>query len=126
MRYKTQILTCLAVITLAIAIIFGYMWGYAYLSDRDDGINVVTIGNVKIHAYEPTFPTKDDDNDGVPDDCELVIPYEEINKDPKIKNTGKNAVSYTHLLSIAERKSRLMASFMNVALYMRITDLIFI
>ena len=103
MRYKTQILTFLAVITLAIAIIFGYMWGYAYLSDRDDGINVVTIGNVKIHAYEPTFPTKDDDNDGVPDDCELVIPYEEINKDPKIKNTGKNdAVVFFKITAPAE------------------------
>lgn len=62
----------------------------AYMAGRDKGVNVVTIGNVHISASEPGFPTKDSNGNGVPDECELVIPYKTVLKDPRIKNTGKN------------------------------------
>lgn len=62
----------------------------AYMSDREHGINVMKVGNVDIVASEPNFPTKDSDGNGVPDDCELMIPYKTIPKDPKIKNVGNN------------------------------------
>lgn len=63
---------------------------FAYLSDKDDSINVFTIGDVHIKAWEPGFPTVDEDGDNVPDECELLVRDDEINKDPRIKNTGKN------------------------------------
>lgn len=63
---------------------------YAYFTDNEDGINTFTIGDVHIIAEEPNFPTYDGDKDGVPDDCELITPYETITKDPYIQNTGTN------------------------------------
>ena len=63
---------------------------YAYFTDIDDNINVFTIGDVHIKAWEPAFPTEDTDGNGVPDECELLIPHETIPKDPRIKNTGTN------------------------------------
>lgn len=61
---------------------------FAYFTDRETGHNELRVGKVKIEAYEPHFPTEDTDNDGVPDDCEQILPYSEINKDPYIRNTG--------------------------------------
>lgn len=69
----------------------------AYQTNSDMTGNIFTTGNVRITSWEPGFPTEDKDKgsgekgkDGVPDDCELVIPFETISKDPRIKNTGTN------------------------------------
>lgn len=62
----------------------------AYQTDKDYTGNVFTTGSVHIRAWEPNFPTEDLDQDGVPDECELVIPHETILKDPRIQNTGTN------------------------------------
>lgn len=65
----------------------------AYQTDVDELNNTFLIGDVEIECREPSFPTKDTHNgrvDGVPDECELMIPYETISKDPFIKNTGVN------------------------------------
>lgn len=66
----------------------------AYQTASDTATNTFLIGNVKIKAMEPNFPTEDDPDvgkvDGVPDECELLIPFEEITKDPRIQNTGVN------------------------------------
>ena len=77
---------------IAAALTSGMLVGgaVAYFTDTDDGVNRFRIGNVQIEAWEPGFPTKDEDQDGVPDENELVIPYETITKDPRIRNTGKN------------------------------------
>lgn len=71
----------------------------AYQTNNDMAGNVFSTGDVKIASWEPKFPTEDKDKgsgekgkDGVPDDCELVIPFETISKDPRIKNTGTNDV----------------------------------
>lgn len=78
---------------------FGLLVGgvLAYQSDYDAASNKFTIGSVSITAAEPKFPTTDEDKgtgkpgkDGVPDDCELLIPFEEVTKDPYIQNTGIN------------------------------------
>lgn len=66
---------------------------FAYMTDRETKGNVFTIGEVKADITETKFPTKDVDPDGipgVPDDCELLVPYEEIPKDPFMSNTGVN------------------------------------
>lgn len=76
----------------------------AYLEDRDNNINTFTIGDVHIEATEPAFPTEDLDQDGVPDECELLIPYEEISKDPRIKNVGSNdAIVFFKVTAPVER-----------------------
>lgn len=76
----------------------------AYLADRDNSINTFTIGDVHIEATEPAFPTEDLDQDGVPDECELLIPYEEVTKDPRIKNIGSNeAVVFFKVTAPVER-----------------------
>lgn len=66
----------------------------AYQTDLEDSGNIFTIGEVQIEQSEPGFPTVDDPDDGrtpgVPDECELVIPYDEITKDPRITNVGIN------------------------------------
>lgn len=62
----------------------------AYQTDKDYSGNVFTIGSVRIRAWEPHFPTKDVDRDGVPDECEQITSHETIPKDPRIQNTGTN------------------------------------
>lgn len=81
-----------AIACIAAALAGGMVLGgaVAYFTDRDTGTNRLRIGNVQIEAWEPGFPTEDDDQDGVPDENELVIPYETITTDPRIRNTGKN------------------------------------
>lgn len=76
----------------------------AYMSDTDAGINILKVGNVQITASEPHFPTEDGNNNGVPDDCELLIPHATIPKDPRIKNVGVNdAVVFFKVISPAEQ-----------------------
>lgn len=85
---KKQIVISLIAVILVIGI--GIVGINAYMTDTDDWSNVVTIGDVHLRAYETTFPTEDTDDDTVPDECELLIPYEEITKNPRIENTGTN------------------------------------
>ena len=81
-----------ACLSLAAVVLIGGMLAYQTVSKTDD--NIFTIGHVEINAWEPNFPTEDDPDkgrvDGVPDECELMIPFRTISKDPRIKNTGKN------------------------------------
>ncbi len=60
------------------------------MTDSDDLINKFTVGDVHITAQEPHMPTLDEDGDGVPDECELLVPLQEVPKDPSITNTGTN------------------------------------
>ena len=104
MQGKTKIRMGILAAGLVAAIAIGSTGIYAYMTDTDNGINIATIGDVHIKATEPNFPTEDKDGNGVPDDCELVIPYEEISKDPKIKNTGTNdAVVFLKITAPVEK-----------------------
>ena len=66
----------------------------AYQTDLEDSENIFTVGEVQIEQSEPNFPTEDDPDvgrvPGVPDECELITPYMEIPKDPRITNVGIN------------------------------------
>lgn len=89
---KKKFIAAGAVTALAAVAVIGGILAYQTKSEWDD--NIFTIGHVEIEASEPNFPTKDDPEegrtDGVPDECELVIPHETIPKDPRIKNVGIN------------------------------------
>lgn len=64
----------------------------AYFIGTRNVVNTQTVGKVSIKTTEPSFPTKDDNGDGIPDECEKLTPYKEISKDPQITNTGKDDV----------------------------------
>ena len=101
---KRYLLAGVVVAGILVATAAGGMGMYAYLSDTDDGINTFTVGDVHIKAWEPSFPTEDADGNGVPDECELVIPYEEIKKDPRIRNVGtRDAVVFLKITVPAEK-----------------------
>lgn len=74
MKKKVWLIAVSAVLVLALAI----TGTVAYLTDRDEKVNVFTIGNVDI-ALEEAF------QDGV-----ALVPGVNIEKKPVIKNTGKN------------------------------------
>lgn len=75
----------------------------AYLADKDSAINTFPIGKVEITASEPNYPTTDKNKNGVPDDCELMIPHATIPKDPMIKNVGVNdAIVFFRVISSVE------------------------
>lgn len=86
---KKWLLPALAMLLVSgIAIAAAGIW--AYMTDTDGLINQFVVGDVHITAQEPNMPTEDADDDGVPDECELLVPLEEVPKDPSITNTGTN------------------------------------
>lgn len=88
MAKKKRIAAVGAGVLAAGALFAGMM--FAYQTDLEAGINKVVTGDVHINAWEPNWPTEDTNNNGVPDEAELVIPYETLTKDPRIQNTGTN------------------------------------
>lgn len=63
----------------------------AYLTDLDTASNKFTVGQVKIDLQEDSWDNATDtDSDGVPDFAEDIVPNQTIDKDPKVKNVGKN------------------------------------
>lgn len=104
-RSKLKTILGMASIMLAGGLIVGGI--LAYQTDTDEATNIFTVGEVKITATEPNFPTKDDPEegrvDGVPDECELVVPHETLPKDPSIQNVGINdAVVFFRITNPAE------------------------
>ena len=63
----------------------------AYLTDTESYTNTFTVGNVRLALEEPGWPQEDEDDDGVPDEAEDLVPNEELTKDPQIVNQGVNA-----------------------------------
>ncbi len=55
---------------------------FAYLTDVENANNVFTVGNIDIELTEPNWN---------PDEGKNVVPNEEIEKDPTIKNVGSNS-----------------------------------
>ncbi len=85
---RKRLLFPVLILVLGLTVTGGGIW--AYMTATDDTVNKFTIGDVHISAKEPNMPTEDEDGDGVPDECELLVPLEEIPKDPVITNTGTN------------------------------------
>ena len=63
----------------------------AYFTDTEEKVNHFTVGSVEIELEEPEWEKKpDEDDDGVPDEAEDLLPVQTIAKDPQISNTGTN------------------------------------
>lgn len=80
MKVKKRILLTTASVVLLAAFAVGGM--LAYLTDTDEVTNTFTVGNVLIDLTEPNYPGNDKTTG--------IVPNQEIKKDPKITNTGKN------------------------------------
>lgn len=106
---RKKSLACCTIVTTVCLFVGGLCGIAAYMSDRDKGLNTFTVGNVKIEAAEPGFPTDDSDNNGIPDECELMVPYKTVTKDPRIRNIGKNdAVVFLRITAPAEELSLIL------------------
>ena len=87
MKKKTKIILC----TASIIGVIGVSGILAYLTDTDTASNKFTVGQVKIQLKEPIWEAgTDSDNNGIPDYAENLVPNETIEKDPQVKNVGKN------------------------------------
>lgn len=89
MRKKKTVLLTAGAVALTVAGLFAGSV-LAYMMDSEDNINTFSVGDIEIVASEPSWPTEDTDGNGVPDESELLTPYEEVDKDPRITNTGIN------------------------------------
>ncbi len=72
--------TIIAAVVLMLVLLVGGL--IAYFTDTDTKTNTFTIGNVKIELQEPTWDSTGQTK------AESLMPGTEVEKDPKIKNTG--------------------------------------
>lgn len=104
-KKKRSVLSKPAVVTAASILGIACVTGgtIAYFVNMQNAVNTQTIGKVSIKTIEPNFPTDDSDENGVPDACEKLTAYSEVEKDPMITNTGVNdAVVFLKVTSPVE------------------------
>ena len=82
-KRKTIILGSVIASIVIIALTYGLT--YAYLIDRDDKDNIITVGNVNLGIVETGY-----------EDSQPVVAHQIISKAPKVKNTG-NTNEYVFL-----------------------------
>ena len=56
----------------------------AYLTDNESATNTFTVGKVDVALIEPNYPGNNDPS------VNAIVPNQEIQKDPKVTNTGVN------------------------------------
>lgn len=78
-KKKTVIL--LSSFILAILVVIGCLV-LAYLTHKDEVINTLTVGNVKIALHESEYPGNGDS------DVNNMLPNIEVKKNPNVENTG--------------------------------------
>lgn len=82
---------------IALSAVMAVGGAMAYFTDIDSAKNQIEIGNVHIDLTEPKWDeTPDENNNGIPDTAEKIVPGKTIEKDPMVTNTGKND-SYIYL-----------------------------
>jgi len=62
----------------------------AYLTDNESHTNTFTVGQVMIDLTETNWDETDENNDGVPDEAEDLVPNQEVEKNPQVTNEGDN------------------------------------
>ncbi len=101
-----------------IGVLHGINGAMAYMTAGEQEPNKFVIGKVDIEADEPNFPTDDfKDESGnptpnnVPDDCEKLIPFQEVPKNPRIhslSNTGNPAIVYFRVTVPMEKMTMIL------------------
>ena len=91
---KQKVKRGISLLLIAALLITGAL---AFLTATDSKTNVFTIGNVDINLYEDDWYDHDsgdilddENNNGVPDFAEDIVPGQEIDKAPYVENTGSN------------------------------------
>lgn len=105
MKNKTK-----AILGTAAAVgVIGVSGVIAYLTDTDTASNKFVVGQVKIELQEPNWENADDENgNDIPDYAENIVPNATIQKDPQVKNVGKND-AYIYLKVTVPAKSVITA-----------------
>lgn len=80
-KKKKRTIILLSSSILAILVIIGCIV-LAYLTHKDEVINILTVGDVKIALHESEYPGNGDS------DVNNMLPNIEVKKNPKVENTG--------------------------------------
>ena len=80
-KKKKRTIILLSSSILAILVIIGCIV-LAYLTHKDEVINILTVGDVKIALHESEYPGNGDS------DVNNMLPNIEVKKNPNVENTG--------------------------------------
>lgn len=78
-KKKTIIILLAAVLSVFALISYGVL---AFFMHKDEVVNTITVGKVSIALYEDKYPGNANS------DVNNMLPYTEIDKNPKVENTG--------------------------------------
>lgn len=78
-KKKTIIILSAFVLVVLVLISCGVL---AYLTNKDEVVNTITVGKVSIALYEDKYPGNANS------EVNNMLPYTEIDKNPKVENTG--------------------------------------
>ena len=88
-RDKNNGKNLLIVMAMLVILVIGSVG--AYFTATDEISNDFTVGKIDIEITEPTWDElTDEDENGIPDVAECVLPNSLIAKDPTVKNTSDN------------------------------------
>lgn len=89
MKRKSVLAVCL---TTGFFITFVATGGImAFFTDKDEVTNKFTVGKIDVLLEEPEWSKKTDENqNGIPDEAENMLPQQSIEKDPQVRNVGTN------------------------------------
>lgn len=89
------LLTCVTVGALAVAGVSSFS---AYLTDNEQTTNTFTVGKVQVDLEEPNYPGNASEK------VKNLEPNQEVAKDPKVENTGKNTAIVFTSVSVPVKK----------------------
>ena len=103
LKKKTQV----GLAICGLAAVMGVGGTIAYLTDKTGATNNFTFGDVKVDTLEPNWDITDENDNGIPDVSEFVVPNQEIPKDVVCENRGMNdAVVFVKLTVPLENVTR--------------------
>ena len=83
-----------AIILLLVFVVGGLI---AYFTDQESKTNTFTIGNVNIALTETSWDLTDDNDNGVPDAAESLMPGQTVPKNPTIVNESTTNKAYVFM-----------------------------
>lgn len=103
LKKKTQV----GLAICGLAAVMGVGGTIAYLTDKTGATNNFTFGDVKVDTLEPNWDVTDENDNGIPDVSEFVVPNQEIPKSVVCENVGMNdAIVFVKLTVPLENVTR--------------------